>query len=85
MDIKNIKIFRYKTRYWDEIEEIEKTDFGFASGFTIGDAVDRIESIYKKPNNDSLMTDIFIYEVESYDSGVLTDETINETRMAEEK
>jgi len=81
----NIKIFRYKVHYWDEIEDSEATDYGFVSGFSIGDAVDRVESIYKKPDGDSLMTDIFIYEIESYDSGVLTDETIDETRMTEEK
>lgn len=82
--MKNIKIFRYKTHYWDEIEDSEATNYGFVFGFSIGDAVDRVESIYKKPNGDSLMTDIFIYEIDSYDCGILTDDTINETKEVEE-
>lgn len=79
----NMKIFRYKTHCLDEIEEIQITEYGFVFGLSIGDAVDRVESIYKKPNGDSLMIDIFIYEVDSYDCGILTDNIIEETKETE--
>lgn len=82
--MENIKIFRYKIHYWDEIEDSETTDYGFVFGFSIGDAVDRVESIYKKPNGDSLMIDIFIYEIDAYECGVLTDDTIKETKDSEQ-
>ena len=81
----NIKIFRYKVHYWDEIEDSEATDYGFVSGFSIGDAVDRVESIYKKPDGNGLMTDIFIYEIDTYECGVLTDDTIKETKDSEQE
>lgn len=77
---KDIKIFRYKVTVWDSIEERNKEEYGFVAGLTIGDAVDRVESIYMHyDENYSDMEDIYIYEVDSYDCGVLTEETIKET------
>ena len=81
---KDIKVFRYKVKSWDVIEDKEITEYGFVFGLTTGDAVDRVESIYMKPNGISDMIDIYIYEIESYDRGVLTDGTIKETKEAEE-
>lgn len=81
--MENIKIFRYKVHYLDEIDETEKVDYGFVAGLTIGDAVDRVESIYITPSGNSFMNDIFIYEIDSYDCGVLTDNTIKETKKVE--
>ena len=83
MNFKNLKMFRYKVHYWNDAEDKEDIESGFVCGLTTGDAVDRVESIYMKPNGDSLMNDITIYEIDAYDCGVLTDVTIEETMQAE--
>lgn len=81
--MKNINIFRYKVNYWDTIEEKDKIDYGFAYGKNMGDAVNRICSIYTPKDGKCEVIDMHIYEIDSYDVGILTDETINETREEE--
>lgn len=43
-------IIRYEVDYWDEILNDQSTDYGLASGKTIGDAVNKVSDYYGEEN-----------------------------------
>ena len=78
-----IRVFRYKVNYWSDIECGRAVDSGYAFGTSMGDAADRIESVYTSADGDEYVIDLYIYEADGLEVGVLTDGIIAD--IAEEK
>ena len=88
-EIAPIQMFRYKiTEYYEEEREFVKRS-GYVAGTCYADAVARLEHITtpvktKEFNECTIVSIDDLYEIDSFDVGVLFDEDIEET-FKEEK
>lgn len=53
-------MFRYKVKYWDEDDKVERNDSGIAAGPDYSDAVKRIVKFYGR----DCIIELTIYELE---------------------
>ena len=63
-------MFRYKVRYYDEIEKTNATESGIIAAATYGEAADKIVRIYGKED----VVTIGLYELENW----LSEESLRE-------
>ena len=73
-----IRGFRYKAKYYsDDNAEVGKSS-GFVFGKSYGDAVERVNNIFTKPDGISEIIGIYIEEIDCYSVAVLEDDIIKE-------
>lgn len=80
-----ISIFRYKISVWDDLENKTKCGKGFVAAKSYSEAIAKLESIHTKPGSDfsEIISIDSLYEVESFDKGILEDYVIMDTFKAE--
>ena len=69
--MKNIYIYKFTVRFWDELDEETKTDKGIVAGTSYSDAVARVDSIYTPKNGQTEIINFTIEEIDAYEKGVV--------------
>lgn len=81
---KPILIYRFHYTIWDKLEGEHgkwRHESGFVAGYSMADAIAHLENMTTRP--EAIRSDIesidSFYEVDTFDEGVLYDDTIQET------
>lgn len=73
-----VRGFRYKAEYYSDIDNKTGKSGGFVFGESYSDAVEKVNSIFTKPDGTSDMMDIYIEEIDCYSVPVLEDDMIKD-------
>ena len=69
--MKNIYIYKFTVRFWNELDEETKTDKGIVAGTSYSDAVARVDSIYTHENGQTEISSLTIEDIDAYEKGVI--------------
>lgn len=76
-------MFRYRISYWSELDNKEMRERGFIVGESYTEAVKNLTSVFTDRQGNCSITEIYLYEIDTYGCGLLSDDSIEETWEAE--